>query len=62
MKDRLDYSESSFIVNAMEYYLANFKAQLEGFTKEDMDYYSSIIDKYRKLEGQILNLRIKEEK
>lgn len=55
---RISYQESCFIVNAMNYYVANFLKNTK-LSKESKDYYNKIIDKYCKLENQILDLRIK---
>lgn len=57
--DRINYQESCFIVNAMNYYLALFKSKTD-MSEESLDYYNKIIEKYTKLENQIMNLRIKE--
>lgn len=62
MDDRLNYQESCFIINAMNYYLASFKIHECNLFKESIEKYENIIKKYEKLENQILNLRIKEEK
>lgn len=59
-KDRINYQESCFIVNAMDFYIANFKATT-NLSEEAIKYYKDIIKKYCKLENQIMNLRIKEE-
>ena len=58
--DRINYSESCFIVNAMNYYVGAFHKNTE-ISKEAREYHNKIIDKYCKLENQILELRIKEE-
>jgi hypothetical protein len=58
-KDRINYQESCFIVNAMNFYIAQFKENTE-LSKESRQYYNSIIEKYIKLENDIMNLRIKE--
>lgn len=58
-KDRINYQESCFIVNAMNFYIAQFKENTE-LNKESRQYYNSIIEKYIKLENDIMNLRIKE--
>lgn len=58
-KNRINYQESCFIVNAMNYYIANFQTNTQ-LSKESMQYYNDIITKYCKLENQILQLRIKE--
>lgn len=57
--DRLNYQESCFIVNAMSYYLAAFKSKTD-MSEEALKYYKKIIEKYTKLENQIMDLRIKE--
>lgn len=57
--DRINFQESCFIVNAMNYYLALFKSKTD-MSEESLDYYNKIIEKYTKLENQIMNLRIKE--
>lgn len=57
--DRINYSESCFIVNAMEYYLGAFHKETK-LSEESLRDYRKIIDKYCKLENQILELRIKE--
>ena len=59
MKKSLTYQDTSFIVNAMEYYLAAFKEQTT-ISKESLDY-REIINTFEKLEKQILQLSIKEE-
>lgn len=59
MKKYLTYQDTSFIVNAMNYYLADFKSKT-NLSKESVDYYQSIIDTFEKLEKDILNLSIKE--
>lgn len=59
MKKYLTYQDTSFIVNAMNYYLTDFKSKT-NLSKESMDYYQSIIDTFEKLENDILNLSIKE--
>lgn len=61
MKKSLSYQDTSFIVNAMEYYLAAFKEQTT-MGKESLDYYREIINTFEKLEKQILQLSVKEEK
>lgn len=61
MKESLNYQDTSFIVNAMEYYLANFKSKT-AISKESLAYYREIIDTFEKLEKQILQLNIEEEK
>jgi hypothetical protein len=58
-KDRINYQESCFIVNAMNFYIEQFKENTE-LSKESRQYYNSIIEKYIKLENDIMNLRIKE--
>lgn len=58
-KDRINYQESCFIVNAMDFYIAQFKENTE-LSEESRQYYNSIIEKYIKLENDIMNLRIKE--
>lgn len=60
MKKSLSYQDTSFIVNAMEYYLANFKSKT-AISKESLAYYREIINTFEKLEKQILQLNIKEE-
>lgn len=57
--DRINYQESCFIVNAMSYYLAAFKSQTH-MCGNSIKYYNKIIEKYTKLENQIMDLRIKE--
>lgn len=57
--DRINYQESCFIVNAMNYYASAFHENTQ-LSKEAKEYHNKIIDKYCKLEEQILNLRIKE--
>ena len=57
--DRITYPESCFIVNALEYYWATFKRETT-LSQESLQDYRRIIEKYCKLEDQILNLRIKE--
>lgn len=59
MKKSLTYQDTSFIVNAMEYYLADFKGRT-AISKESLDYYREIINTFEKLEKQILQLSIKE--
>ena len=58
-EDRITYQESCFIVNAMNYYEKAFHENTQ-LSKEAREYHNKIIDKYCKLEDQILNLRIKE--
>ena len=58
--DRITYAESCFIVNALEYYWATFKKET-SLSEESLNDYRKIIDKYCKLENQIMDLRIKEE-
>ena len=58
--DRITYADSCFIVNAMEYYLGAFHKETK-LREESLKDYRNIIDKYCKLENQILELRIKEE-
>lgn len=53
----INYQESCFIVNAMNYYMANFKENTK-LSKESLDYYNNIINKYCKLENKILQLKI----
>lgn len=55
--NRINYQESCFIVNAMNYYMANFKENTK-LSQESKDYYNNIINKYCKLENKILDLRI----
>ena len=57
--DRINYQESCFIVNAMNYYLGAFKNKTQ-ISKESLEDYKKIIEKYMKLENQIMDLRIKE--
>lgn len=57
-KDRISYNESCFIVNAMNFYIGNFKAILN---KSDIQYCNDIVKKYEKLENDILKLRIKQD-
>lgn len=57
--DRINYPESCFIVNAMNYYVGAFHKNTQ-LSEEAIEYYNKIIDKYCKLENQILELRIKE--
>lgn len=57
--DRINYQESCFIVNAMNYYIKDFHEKTL-LSDESLEYYNKIIDKYCKLENQIMNLRIKE--
>ena len=57
MKKSLNYQDTCFIVNAMEYYLANFKDKT-NLSKESLDYYREIIKTFEKLENQILNLKV----
>lgn len=57
--DRINYQESCFIVNAMNYYLSAFKSKTD-ISEESLEYYNKIIQKYTKLENQIMKLRIKE--
>lgn len=57
--DRINYQESCFIINAMNYYLAAFKSKTD-MSEESLEYYNKIIQKYTKLENQIMKLRIKE--
>lgn len=57
--DRINFQESCFIVNAMNYYLGAFKNKTQ-ISKESLEYYKKIIEKYTKLENQIMDLRIKE--
>ena len=61
VNDRLTYADSCFIVNALEYYWATFKKET-SLSEESLNDYRKIIDKYCKLENQIMDLRIKEEK
>ena len=58
LEDRISYNESCFIVNAMNFYIDNCyeKAILN---ETDIKYYKNIIEKYTKLENDILKLRIK---
>lgn len=58
--DRIDYPESCFIINAMNYYLGEFKSKTE-MGEGSLEYYKKIIEKYTKLENQIMDLRIKGE-
>ena len=58
--DRINYSESCFIVNAMNFYVEAFHKNTK-ISEEAREYHNKIIDKYCKLENQIMNLRIKEE-
>ena len=60
MNDRITYNESCFIINAMNYYLARFKSHECKLSDKAIQQYQNIIDKYEKLENQILNLRIKD--
>lgn len=60
-ENKINYQESCFIVNAMNYYIANFQANTQ-LSEESMQYYNNIITKYCKLENQILQLQIKENK
>lgn len=55
--NRINYQESCFIVNAMNYYIANFKENTK-LSQESRDYYNNIINKYCKLENKILQLKI----
>lgn len=55
--NRINYQESCFIVNAMNYYMANFKENTK-LSQESRDYYNNIINKYCKLENKILQLKI----
>ncbi len=55
----ISYNESCFIVNAIDFYIANFKSQT-SLSKESLNDYMNIKTKYEKLEPQILNLQIKE--
>lgn len=57
--DRINYQESCFIVNAMNYYLGAFKNKTQ-ISKESLEDYKKIIEKYMKLENQIMDLRVKE--
>lgn len=57
--DRINYQESCFIVNAMNYYTSNFLSNTK-LSQESKEYYNKIINKYCQLENQILNLRIEE--
>ena len=57
--DRINYQESCFIVNAMNFYLGAFKSKTD-MSEESLDYYKRVINKYTKLENQIMDLRIKE--
>ena len=59
--DRLTYADSCFIVNAMEFYWATFKKETT-LSEESLRDFRKIINKYCKLENQILELRIKEDK
>ena len=59
MKKSLTYQDTSFIVNAMEYYLATFKGKT-AISKESLNYYREIINTFEKLENQILELSVKE--
>lgn len=58
--DRITYADSCFIVNAMEYYLGAFHKETQ-LSEASLKDYRNIIDKYCKLENQIMNLRIKED-
>lgn len=57
--NQLTYAESCFIVNAMEFYWSTFKKET-SLSEESLRDYRKIIDKYIKLESQILKLKIKE--
>lgn len=59
MKKSLTYQDTSFIVNAMEYYLADFKGRT-AISKDSLNYYREIINTFEKLEGQILQLSVKD--
>lgn len=59
MENKINYQESCFIVNAMNYYIKEFNKNTQ-LSKESSDYYNKIIYKYCKLEPQILKLEIKE--
>ena len=59
MKNKISYQESCFIVNAMNYYIGAFKSK-NLLNKDELKYYDNIINKYCKLEPQILKLEIKE--
>lgn len=60
MKKSLNYNDTSFIVNAMNYYLADFKSKTV-LSAESLNYYKEIIETFEKLENQILQLSIKED-
>lgn len=47
------------IINAMEYYLADFKGRT-AISKDSLNYYREIINTFEKLEGQILQLSVKD--
>lgn len=59
MKKSLTYQDTSFIVNSMNYYLADFKSKTQ-LSEEALLYYKSIINTFEKLENDILTLTIKE--
>lgn len=59
MGNKINYQESCFIVNAMNYYVGAFKSK-NLLSKDELKYYDNIINKYCKLESQILKLEIKE--
>lgn len=59
LDNKLNYCETSFIVNAMNFYISNFLMQNEVL-KKDISYYNNVIEKFEKLENKILKLKIDE--
>lgn len=61
MKDRLTYEDTSMVVNALNYYSTwCLKYENEDFQKRFTDRVNNVIEKFEKLEEQIMKLRIKE--
>ena len=58
-KNSINYQESCFIVNAMDYYIKDLR-QKTNLSIESIKYYNDIIKKYCQLENQILKLTIQE--
>lgn len=56
IENQLSYAESCFIINAMEFYWSTFKKDT-SLSAESLKDYRKIIDKYIKLENQILKLK-----
>jgi len=70
-EDRINYNESCLIVNALNSYIGNYMKYLkevcnykEEEIKEDnnIKFFQKTLKKYEKLEKDIMNLRIKEDK